>query len=192
MANANYQTYRDLAIRRIEAIPVAIPMLRAIKWARGEINTIDNVIVVITLSDGTQGIADAPPRPTIYGETQASLVAIIKDHFAPMLTGVNAFDLTRTWSVFDAIAWNPTAKAALDMALYDAQANMQIGSAAAAHFACTYNAVHAHEFSSFLDAKDHLADRDLVIKDGQLIVPEGPGVGLNLDPKKLKKYRLDK
>lgn len=375
MTNADYPTYRDLAIRKIEAIPVAIPMLRPIKWARGEINTIDNVIVVITLSDGTQGIADAPPRPTIYGETQTSLVAIIKDHFAPALAGVNAFDLTRVGSVFDAIAWNPTAKAALDMALYDAQAktlgvscaqllggtvkplmvnwrlrlgsekemlaeaeemvreygfrafkvkcgvdrgkditiltalrgllgqdveiaidcnqgysaqdlleaaphfeelgialveepipardsagkrhvagrmrvpisgddscmtpddvldqlklgairsvvikcartgytqsrqilalarsyytpvhngtqaDMQIGCAAAAQFACTYSAVHAHEFSSFFDAKDHVASQDLVIKNGQLIVPEGPGIGLRLDPKKLKKYRLDK
>src|SRR3970282_2395681 len=69
-----------------------------------------------------QGIADAPPRPPIYGETRSSLGTIIKDHFAPMLAGVNAFDLTRVWSVFDAIAWNPAAKAALDMALYDAQA----------------------------------------------------------------------
>jgi L-Ala-D/L-Glu epimerase / N-acetyl-D-glutamate racemase len=371
----NYATYRGLAIRTVEAIPVAIPMLRPIKWARGEISTIDNVIVVVTLSDGTQGIADAPPRPTIYGETQQSLVAIIREHFAPALTGVNAFDLTRVWSVFDAIAWNPTAKSALDMALHDAQAkalgiscaqllggimtpltvnwrlrlgterevladaeammgkygfralkvkcgvdrrqdiailaalrklvgddveiaidcnqsysvqdlletaphfealgialieepipardsagkrfaaermrvpisgddscitpddvldqlklgairsivikcartgytqsrqilalarsyytrvhngtqaDMHIGSAAAAHFACTYKAIHAHEFSSFLDAKDHVADRDLEIKNGSLIVPDGPGIGLNLDPQKLQMYRLDK
>ena len=74
-------TTNSLTIRSIEAIPVAIPMLRPIKWARGEIKTIDNVVVVITLSDGTQGIADAPPRPTIYGETQQSLVAVIRDHF---------------------------------------------------------------------------------------------------------------
>ena len=370
-----YARYRDLAIRQIEAIPVAIPMLRPIKWARGEISTIDNVIVVVTLSEGTQGIADAPPRPTIYGETQKSLVTIITDHFGKALAGINAFDLGSVWSAFDAIAWNPTAKAALDMALYDAQAkalgvscaqllggavkplpvnwrlrlgtieemlaeaeqmmrrhgfralkvkcgvdrkkdievlralrklvgddaeiaidcnqgysaqglleaapdfeelnialieepipardgagkrfaaermrvpisgddscmtpddvlhelklggirsvvikcartgytqsrqilalakayytpvhngtqaDMQIGSAAAAHFACTYQTPHAHEFSSFLDAKDHVADRDLVIKDGMLIVPEGPGIGLDLDPEKLAKYRLDK
>jgi len=366
--------HAHLEIRGIEAIPVAIPLLRPIKWARGEIHTVDNVIVIITLSDGTQGIADAPPRPTIYGETQKSLVAIIRDHFAGALAGVNAFDLLRLWSVFDAIAWNPTAKAAIDMALHDAQAkalgitcaqllggvvrplsvnwrlrlgsrkdvlaeaeemmrihgfkawkvkcggdrrkdikllralrklagddaeisidcnqsyssqdlleaapyfeelgialieepipardgagkrfcaermrvpisgddscmtsddvlhelklggiravvikcartgytqsrqilalarshylpvhngtqaDMQVGSAAAAQFACTYNAVHAHEFSSFLDAKDHVADRDLVIKNGELLIPEGPGIGLTIDPAKLKKYRID-
>ncbi|HWI13194.1 MAG TPA: hypothetical protein VNT02_03040, partial [Burkholderiales bacterium] len=122
MSANDYLACRDLAIRQVEAIPVAIPMVRPIKWARGEIKSIDNVVVVVTLSDGTQGIADAPPRPTIYGETQQSLVAIIRDHLAPALVGINAFDMARVWSVFDALAWNPAAKAALDMAIVDAQA----------------------------------------------------------------------
>lgn len=362
------------AIRSIEAIPVAVPLLHPIKWARGEIRTIDNVIVVVTLTDGTRGIADAPPRPTIYGETQQSITTIIRDHFAPKLKDMDAFDNTAIWSVFDAIAWNPSAKSAIDMALHDArakalgiscaqllggtvkalpvnrrlmlgskkemlaeaehvmkrygfkawkvkcgmdrkrdldllralrklvgddheitidcnqgysaqvlleqapyfeelgialieepipardgagkrfcaermrvpisgddscmtpddvlhelklggiralvikcartgytqsqqilalakshyipahngtQADMQIGCVAAAHFACTYATPHAHEFSSFIDARDHVADQDLVIKDGRLMLPEGPGIGLALDPRKLKKYRLD-
>jgi L-alanine-DL-glutamate epimerase-like enolase superfamily enzyme len=71
------------------------------------------------------------------------------------------------------------------------QADMQIGCVAAAHFACTYTTPHAHEFSSFIDARDHVADRDPVIKDGCLILPEGSGIGMRLDPRKLKKYRVD-
>jgi L-Ala-D/L-Glu epimerase len=369
-----YEQCRDLTIRSIEAIPVAIPMVRPIKWARGEIRSIDNVIVVVTLADGTQGIADAPPRPTIYGETQKSLVAIIRDHFAHTLPGTNAFDMGRVWSVIDAVAWNPAAKAAIDMALVDAQAkllgvscaqllggtarplpvnwrlsmaaatemlreaermmaqygfrafkvkcgvnraadrevltalrklagpdveiaidcnqgysaqdliemapffeevgvalieepipardsagklwcaqrmripisgddscmtpddvrdqlrlgairsvvikcartgytqsrqilalarsfytpvhngtqaDMHIGTAAAAHFACSYPAVHAHEISSFLDAADHVAREEIAIRDGRLVLPDGPGVGLTLDGAKLKRYRID-
>jgi L-alanine-DL-glutamate epimerase-like enolase superfamily enzyme len=365
---------RDLAIRGIEAIPVAVPLLQPIKWARGEIRAIDNVIVVVTLADGTQGIADAPPRPTIYGETQQSITTIVRDYFAPRLKNVSAFDLAAVGTALDAIAWNPCAKAAIDMALHDAQAkalgiscaqllggtpkalpvnrrlmlgsardmlaeaermmkrhgirawkvkcgldrrrdiallrelrkltgpaheisvdcnqgygvqdlleaapyfeelgialveepipardgagkrlcaqrmrvpisgddscttpddvlhelrlgairavvvkcartgytqsrqilalarahytpahngtqaDMQIGCAAAAHFASTYASPHAHEFSSFLDARDHVADRDLEIRDGRLLLPEGPGIGLKLDPRKIKKYRID-
>ncbi len=363
-----------LAIRSIEAIPVAVPLKHPIKWARGRIDKIDNVIVTVTLTDGTQGIADAPPRPTIYGETQHSIVAIIREHFAPRLKGLDAFDIAGLWAVFDAFAWNPSAKAAIDMALFDAQAkslgiscaellggtvkplpvnrrlmlgsnkemlaeaermieqygfrawkvkcgmdrkrdvkllrelrklvgddheitidcnqgytsqvlleqapyfeevgvalieepipmrdgagkrlcaermrvpisgddscmtpddvlhelqlggiralvikcartgytlsrqilalaksfytpahngtqaDMQIGCVAAAHFACTYATPHAHEFSSFIDAKDHVADRDLVIREGMLILPEGHGIGLTLDARKLKRYRID-
>ncbi len=365
----------DLAVRRIEAIPVAIPLKQPIKWARGQIDRVDNVVVIVTLTNGVQGIADAPPRPTIYGETQQSLHAIITDHLAPALAGVGAFDIGRVWSIFDTVAWNPTAKAALDMALYDAQAksmgvscaqllggtlkalavnwrlrlgsiketldeaalmterhgfrafkvkcgvdtardiellralrkqvgdeveitvdmnqgysvqqmletapaladldialieepvsardnrgklfaaqrmrvpisgddscfslddvrdqlelgairalvikcartgytmsrdilglarafhcpthngtqaDMQIGSAASAHFACSYEAVHAHEFSTFLDAADHVAEQELEIRDGKLELPSGPGIGLTLDAEKLRRYRIDK
>lgn len=117
-----YARYRDLTVKSIDAIPVAIPLLRPIKWARGEIHTIDNVIIVITLNDGTQGIADAPPRPTIYGETQESIVTAARQLFAPRLAGINAFDLGAVWEALDAIAWNPTVKSAIDMALHDAQA----------------------------------------------------------------------
>jgi L-alanine-DL-glutamate epimerase-like enolase superfamily enzyme len=47
-------------IRKVEAIPVAVPLKHPIKWARGQIDKIDNVIVTVTLTDGTQGIAAAP------------------------------------------------------------------------------------------------------------------------------------
>ena len=112
----------QLTIRSIEAIPVVVPLLQPIKWARGEIKDIDNVIIVVTLSDGIEGIADAPPRPTIYGETQQSITTIVRDHLAPKLTGLNAFDLTAVWAVFDQYAGNPAAKSAIDMAIFDAQA----------------------------------------------------------------------
>lgn len=364
----------QLAIRKVEAIPVAVPLLHPIVWARGSITTFDNVIVVVTLSDGTQGIADAPPRPTIYGETQQSITTIIRDHLAPKLAGLDAFDISGLWAALDAYAWNPAAKSAIDMALYDAQAkhlgiscarllggtvkalpvnrrlmlgsnkemlkeaeqmmkrygfrawkvkcgmdrkrdlqlltalrrlcgedheitidcnqgytsqdllemgphfedlgialieepipardgvgkrrcadsmtvpisgddscmgpddvlhelrlgairsvvikcartgytqsrriealcrshytpvhngtqaDAHIGCVAAAHFACTYTTPHAHEFSSFIDAKDHLACEEPAIRDGRLVLPDGPGIGLTLNAKKLKKYRLD-
>jgi hypothetical protein len=61
----------------------------------------------------------------------------------------------------------------------------------ATHFARKFATPHAHEFSSFIDARDHVVDQDLVIRNGQLILPGGPGIGLALDPRKLKKYRLD-
>jgi L-alanine-DL-glutamate epimerase-like enolase superfamily enzyme len=72
------------------------------------------------------------------------------------------------------------------------QADMHIGTASTAHFACTYRAVHAHETSSFLDAADHVAEQELEIRDGLLHLPEGPGIGLTLDQDKLARYRMDK
>jgi hypothetical protein len=119
---ARSATQGDHVIRTIEAIPIRLPLTRPIKWAAGELHSIDNVIVIVTLANGVQGIADAPPRPSIYGETQASILAVVRDHLAPMLTGANAFDSWRLWNRMRSVAWNPCAKAALDMALHDAQA----------------------------------------------------------------------
>ena len=42
--------------------------------------------------------------------------------FRSKLTGLNAFDLTAVWAVFDQFAGNPAAKSAIDMAIFDAQA----------------------------------------------------------------------
>ena len=71
------------------------------------------------------------------------------------------------------------------------QADMQIGCVAAAHFAGTYRTPHTHEFSSFIDARGHVANEDPVILNGLLELPPGPGIGLTLDPRKMKKYRVD-
>ena len=37
MTNRGTQTVGDLEIRSVEAIPYAIPLIKPIKWARGEI-----------------------------------------------------------------------------------------------------------------------------------------------------------
>ena len=109
-------------LQAIEAIPVSIPMRHPIKWARGEINKIDHVIVVIRLSNGVEGIADAAPRPTVYGETQQSIVAIIERHLAPRLVGINAYDTAHATRLMSEIVGNLAGKAAIDLALHDAQA----------------------------------------------------------------------
>jgi len=68
---------------------------------------------------------------------------------------------------------------------------MQIGCVAAAHFASTYATPRAHEFSSFIDARDHVVNEEPKIHNGCLLLPEGSGIGLTLDSRKIKKYRID-
>jgi L-alanine-DL-glutamate epimerase-like enolase superfamily enzyme len=72
------------------------------------------------------------------------------------------------------------------------QGDMHIGTCSAAHFACTYAAEHKHEFSAFLDAADHLGDREPVVRDGCLVLPDGSGIGVAIDEVKLQKYRIDR
>lgn len=113
-------------ISRIEAAPYNIPLKASLTWGRGhELRQLSHVLVSVELSDGAFGIAEAPARPSIYGETQATILHIIESHLAPMLLGeeVAGFSSVAALSARMAlIKNNNTAKGALDMALHQALA----------------------------------------------------------------------
>ncbi|ANE43343.1 enolase C-terminal domain-like protein [Deinococcus puniceus] len=109
-------------IVRIEGIPYRLPLTSALAWgAHSALNAAEHVLVRVTLDDGTVGLAEAPPRPTIYGETPASVVAILA-HLAPALVGLPIADAHALNRVRNSVANNHTARGALDMALWDARA----------------------------------------------------------------------
>ncbi|WP_137843276.1 enolase C-terminal domain-like protein [Microbacterium sp. 2FI] len=104
----------------VRTVPYRIPYRKALRFASGSIEVADNVLVEIVTSDGVVGIAEAPPRPYTYGETQASIVAIIDQLFAPAILGLSILDREQVRARLARTVGNPTAKAAIDMALWDA------------------------------------------------------------------------
>lgn len=108
-----------MKIERIEAIPFAVPYRKPLRFASGEVHTADHVLVRVHGEDGVIGVAEAPPRPFTYGETQASIVAVIDQVFAPEITGLSVFDREQIHARLDRTVANPTAKAAVDMAVWD-------------------------------------------------------------------------
>ncbi len=76
-----------MKITHVEAIPFAIPYRKPLKFASGEVHIAEHVLVRIHTDDGIVGIAEAPPRPFTYGETQAGIIAVIDKIFAPHLIG---------------------------------------------------------------------------------------------------------
>ncbi len=108
-----------MKIVSVEAIPYSVPMRQIEVFATGIIASLDHVLVRICTDDGLVGQAEAPPRPTIYGDSVASSVAAIRDWFAPALIGADPLDQERIWAHIDRYEHNPTAKAAVDIALHD-------------------------------------------------------------------------
>jgi L-Ala-D/L-Glu epimerase len=108
-----------MRITAVEAIPFSIPMKKATKFATGSQAAAEHVLVRIHTDEGHVGVAEAPPRPWIYGESQQSIKYAVDQWFAPMLVGADPFAIEAIASKMERVAWNPTAKAALDMALYD-------------------------------------------------------------------------
>jgi L-alanine-DL-glutamate epimerase-like enolase superfamily enzyme len=108
-----------MKITKIEALPFRIPLKKPTEWARGIQDAAEHILVKVYTDDGLVGLAEAPPRPTIYGESIESIRFALNTWLGPMIMGMNPFELEKIWDKFDRIAQNPTAKAALDMALHD-------------------------------------------------------------------------
>lgn len=116
-------------IKKITSRRCIIPLKGALKWGRVyELKRLEHVLIRVELSDGAAGIAEAPPRPMIYGETPASIIEIVDRHLAPLLIGQPADSMAAAQTLaarMELIKNNNAAKAALDMALHQAVAKHQ-------------------------------------------------------------------
>ncbi|MCU1518892.1 MAG: enolase superfamily enzyme related to L-alanine-DL-glutamate epimerase [Pseudarthrobacter sp.] len=108
-----------MKIAAIEAIPYSIPYRHPLHFASGSVHEADHVLVRLRTDDGVVGLADTPPRPYTYGETQKSIVAVVQDVFAPQLIGVDIFDREKIQEILFRTIHNQTAKGAVDIARWD-------------------------------------------------------------------------
>jgi L-alanine-DL-glutamate epimerase-like enolase superfamily enzyme len=106
-------------IESVEAIPIRIPMRKTMSFATGSLATLEHVVVRIRSRDDVVGTAEAPSRPMVYGESPASIVAAVRDWFAPALIGKQASDHDTRQQMMRRFEQNHTAKGAVDMACYD-------------------------------------------------------------------------
>ena len=109
-----------MKITQVEAIPFAIPYAKPLRFASGEVHVADHVLVRVTTDEGVVGVAEAPPRPFTYGETQAGIIAVLDGIFAPQVTGLMLTEREQIHSRLSRTVGNPAAKSALDMAIWDA------------------------------------------------------------------------
>ncbi|MDI3329393.1 MAG: enolase C-terminal domain-like protein [Micrococcus sp.] len=108
-----------MKITGIEAIPYAIPYTHPLKFASGAVETADHVLVRIHTDEGVTGVADAPPRPYTYGETQVSIKNVVEEIFAPQVIGLDPFDRQKVHAVMRRTINNQVAKGTVDIALWD-------------------------------------------------------------------------
>lgn len=109
-------------VARVEGLPYRLPLRGTLAWGSGSaLSAAEHVLVRVTLDDGTVGVAEATPRPTIYGETPQSVVTILH-LLGAGLTGLSIDDEPALNRVRNSVANNHTARGALDMALHDARA----------------------------------------------------------------------
>ena len=112
--------HSPLTIRRVDAIPVALPLKSPMKMSGSTVATAENVLVRIEAVDGRVGWGEAASAPTMTGDTLGGLVAAVRDHLAPMLIGQDAFSRpTLMPALRRALMGNTGAHSAVEMALLD-------------------------------------------------------------------------
>ena len=90
--------HAPLIIRRVDAIPVALPLKAPMSMSGVTIATAENVLVRIEAKGGAVGWGEAASAPTMTGDTLGGLVAAVRDYLAPLLVGEDARDVDRLWS----------------------------------------------------------------------------------------------
>jgi muconate cycloisomerase len=111
---------RPLLIRRVDVIPVALPLKTPVRMSAETVTAAQNLLVRIESADGTVGWGEASSAPTMTGDTLGGLVAAVRDHLAPILAGRDA----RTWPTLRpllhrALLGNGGAHSAVEMAVLD-------------------------------------------------------------------------
>ena len=110
----------ELRIRRVDAIPLALPLAKPMAMSGVTVRDARNLLVRIEAADGTLGWGEAASAPTMTGDTLGGLLAAVRDHLAPALIGRNVWmrpALCRT--LRRQLVGNTGAHSAIEMALLD-------------------------------------------------------------------------
>ncbi len=109
-----------LTIRRVDAIPVALPLAKPVAMAGSTVRDAHNILVRIEAGDGTVGWGEAASAPTMTGDTLGGLTAAVRDHLAPLLIGTDAWQRDAlAMKLRRALIGNTGAHSAIEMALLD-------------------------------------------------------------------------
>ncbi|MCI5647886.1 MAG: dipeptide epimerase [Fusicatenibacter sp.] len=99
---------------------ISVPLRVPFKTALRSVSSVEDVIVEIHTDTGAVGYGEAPPTGVITGDTTGAIIGAIQDHIAKTIIGRDVDDFEDViQSVQKCIVKNTSAKAAVDMALWD-------------------------------------------------------------------------
>lgn len=109
-----------MKITEVRLGKISVPLRVPFKTALRSVNSVEDVIVEIHTDTGHTGYGEAPPTGAITGDTTGAIIGAIQDHIAKSIMGMDIEyfeDVLQT--VQKCIVKNSSAKAAVDMALWD-------------------------------------------------------------------------
>ncbi|MCP3030275.1 dipeptide epimerase [Halobacillus sp. A1] len=109
-----------MMIQSIDTYPVTVPLHTPFKTALRTVTVAESLYVKVTCTDGTVGWGEAPPTHVITGESAESIKYMVESILKPAILGKTLFEREKLFeSLHRSAVGNTSAKAAVDMALYD-------------------------------------------------------------------------
>lgn len=109
-----------MKISAVETYLIRTPLKRPFKTALRTVDSIEDVVLRIVTDQGEQGFGEAPPTAVITGDTLSSVLGAVNTFIAPKLIGRDPADIEGNCAVVQkSMVHNTSAKAAVEMALYD-------------------------------------------------------------------------
>ena len=111
---------KPLTIKRIDAIPIAIPLKKPVIMAGVRLEVSYNLLVRAEATNGLVGWGEASVAPTMTGDVLPGMVAAVKEHLAPLVAGKDALKRAElAHRCAHALHHNGGPKCALDAAIAD-------------------------------------------------------------------------
>ena len=114
-----------MKITDIRFAMLRVPLKTPFKTALRTVDTVEDIVVSIHTDTGHVGYGEAPATAVITGDTHGSIVEAIRKFISPRLIGQDVANLNRiTQLIQNAIEKNSSAKAAVEIAVYDLWAQL--------------------------------------------------------------------
>ncbi|MFT8349988.1 dipeptide epimerase [Clostridium saccharoperbutylacetonicum] len=109
-----------MKIKNVEVFEISVPLVTPFKTALRIVEKINDVVVKIITDTGEIGYGEAAPTAVITGETKESIKSAIINYIKPSIIGLDIVELEVIMErLQNSILKNTSAKAAVDMAIYD-------------------------------------------------------------------------
>ena len=99
---------------------ISVPLRVPFKTALRTVNSVEDVVVEIRTDTGAVGFGEAPPTGAITGDTTGAIIGALQDHLIKSIVGRDVDDFEDLMKIVQkCVVHNTSAKAAVDMALWD-------------------------------------------------------------------------
>lgn len=99
---------------------ISVPLKTPFKTALRTVNSVEDIIIEIGTDTGNVGYGEAAPTGVITGDTRGSIIGAVEDHIKKSIIGMDIENFEDIMVKLDkSIVKNTSAKAAVDIALYD-------------------------------------------------------------------------